>query len=85
MRPLLLGALILFFAGCRCQERPPHTAVPGMTNEELRGLLANRPKQDCSTFQIVDRPDGTKGLECVEVMPDAGAPAIPPEPGNAEH
>ena len=66
----LIGALI-FVGACRC--KPENQAKSPVTDAELKALLAQKPNDGCTTFQVVDGPDGKKALECVQMAPaDSG-------------
>ena len=71
MRAVALTLLLLGLAGCRCKSES--AASSPVVDEELKALIAARPKDVCSTFQVIEGPDGKKSLECVQMFPsDAG-------------
>lgn len=71
MSRLLVVIALLLVGGCRCKSESDAKAP--VVDEELKALIAQRPKDGCSTFQVVDGPDGKKRLECVQLLPaDAG-------------
>lgn len=68
MSRILLVAALLLAGGCRCKSEP--SATSPVTDKQLEALLAQKPNDGCTTFQVVDGPNGQKSLECVQS--DAG-------------
>lgn len=59
---LVLAALAL--SACRCENKPATSAPPGISAEEIRSMMGDRPP-DCAAFQILEGPDGKKQMKCV--------------------